>query len=99
MQNELLIKSEGIIEKKLQQIPLQDIAIFLGYSEKDIKENYPGISETFNYQTVKLFTNSDMINLNYFQRYELLSFNSAFSFKVISFTDHNCTSDFSIGEF
>lgn len=82
LNDQVLITRDNKVEKKLPQIPLKDVAIFLSYSEKDIKRDYQGISEYFDYQTVKLFLDSDMINLNYFQKYELISFNSAFCIKV-----------------
>lgn len=82
LNDQVLITGDNKVEKKLPQIPLKDIAILMDFSEEDIKRDYRGISEYFDYQTVKLFLDSDMVNLNYFQKYELISFNSAFCIKV-----------------
>lgn len=82
LNDQVLINKNDKIEKKLPQIPLKDIAILLDIKEEDIKRKYRGISEYFDYQTVKLFLDSDMMNLNYFQEYELISFNSALCINV-----------------
>lgn len=82
LNDQALITKDNKVEFMLPQMPLKDIAILLDIKEEDIKRVYRGISEYFDYQTVVLFLESDMLNLNYFKQYHLISFNSALCINV-----------------
>lgn len=80
--NRLLVKPNGEVEEKLPQLPLSDIAILRYDKVENLKKDYPGIKDYYDYQIIELFMNKSMINLNYFESYELVAFDSVFCFKI-----------------
>lgn len=79
---DLLIKSDGTIQKKKEEIPIQDIALFLCSDLKEVKSIYEDIKDSYDYQIVELMLNTQMYHLNYFDRYELKSFEDIFYYTI-----------------